>query len=259
MNIAIITGPRTAGTYFIKEYLPTQLIGEIADVAHYGTVSRMRSADGKIYFDHSEMFDHRTQEKQSLGDTQQLEAMLNAKHFSHKTGEPIIKKLPPRTNNMHDYVEQCHQYWEKVYHGSTDVHAVKLFRNHLRGLPPLAQTNSINRLVNNSHKVYVLYRKDLSAVLYSHYYAYLTKNYAHRNPSNNEKIVIDPDLWKRLEQSVLLNYEFMLNFAKKHNAEVICTELDLPHKPYDTYHQFSDTQLVCEMAEYYHEEFQRCK
>ena len=231
MNILVVTSPRTAGTYFIEKFLPEQMLGGIGKVDYAEPASKLQSSDGtKTFYNHNEMFDYR-------------QRIVNNK----TTTDPI------------KHTEQCCTYWQELYNNSNDIHAVKLFRNHFAGKGRMQLAMNVKRIVDSSHKIYVLYRKDITAVVYSLYYAWVTKNYHLRDQKHNKVINVNIDDWRRFERSILLNYEFMLNFAKKHDAEIICTEQDLPHEPYSTYHQFSDTSFVCDKSDYYHEEFQKLK
>ena len=222
MNILVVTSPRTAGTYFLEKFLPEQYVGHTV-------------------YNYNELFDFNKQ------------TLLDIEYFDNTENRPTVP-LPPQ-----NYLEKCFQFWENLHQHSNDVHAVKLFRNHFHGQRPLEFANSVKRIVKSSDKLYVLYRRDLTETVYSLYYAFTTKNYYVRHKENNEEIQVDAAIWRRLEQSVLANYEFMLNFAKRHGAEVVCKETDLPQHPYQTNHVFSDNSLVCDKSEYYHEEFQKLK
>ena len=242
MNILIVTGPRTAGTYFIEKFLPNQYLGEIGEQFHGRAVSKLYSAvDDRVYYNHNEMFDF---SKQSLHSMQHIDG---------------VSSDDDRSITPQAYEKQCFDYWQTAHTNPKDIHALKLFRNHFHSKKPLEFAMCIKRILKSTDKQYVLYRKDMTAVIYSLYYAFFTKRYHVRDSKDNQAIDISHEGWRRLEQSVLLNYEFMLNFAKKHDAEIVCTEDDLPHLPYSTYHSFTDNSLVCDKSEYFHEQFQMLK
>lgn len=240
MNLLIVTSPRTAGSYFLNEYLPNKYLGPSRKDSYKGSISKHVS-DDRTFYNHSEMLDN---SKQSM------QEML----YIDSDKIPQIKRVDP-----YKYLSNCYEYWQELYTYSKDVHALKIFRNHFQLQGKMQTAMNIKRLVDCSDAMYVVYRKDMTAVVYSLYYAWTTKMYSNREINHNESLDIDVAIWKRLEQSIISNYEFMLAFAKKHDVEILCTEDDLPHKPFNKYHTYNNNSLVCEASDFFHQQFQNLK
>jgi len=240
MNLLIVTSPRTAGSYFSNEYLPNEYLGPSRKDYYKGSISKHVS-DDRTFYNHCEMLDN---SKQSMQEMLYIE--------SDET--PRIKRVDP-----YKYLSNCYEYWQELYTYSKDVHALKIFRNHFHEQGKMQTAMNIKRLVDCSDVMYVVYRKDMTAVVYSLYYAWTTKMYGNREINHNESLDIDVAIWKRLEQSIISNYDFMLAFAKKHDVEILCTEDDLPHKPFNKYHTYNNNSLVCEAGDFFHQQFQNLK
>jgi len=140
----------------------------------------------------------------------------------------------------------------------------KLFGEHVTVNNP-AVNNFQRHLFKYTNKFYFLYRKDVTAQIYSLLHAKQTGVFQRRKNvgAQSELVDIDIDGWVTGETVIKHNYDYMLEFANNlpahSDVDIICLEEDLPHEPYYSTAYYTDDTFKCSFGTEYHEKFQALK
>jgi len=142
------------------------------------------------------------------------------------------------------------KWWYKTDSKNT-IRVVKAFPSHFvqKGL------TDISELLKHTHKVYLLFRKDYTAVVYSQLAAYKTNNYG--PDRKKETINISKKEFDQMAEHTFSNYRDALGFVSgwHGDVEVVCLEEDLPHQPYKNNYTFNNPQFEVdrEFKKFYNE------
>jgi hypothetical protein len=129
-------------------------------------------------------------------------------------------------------------WWYKIDPENT-LRVVKVFPEHIirKGI------KDINYLLNITDKVYLLFRKDYTAVVYSILAAEKTNNWS--SDRSEETIKITKPEFDAMAEKVYHSYNDALSFLNSYRGkvEVVCLEEDLPSKPYKQVYTFNNPQF----------------
>lgn len=130
------------------------------------------------------------------------------------------------------------EWWYKTDPKNT-IRVVKAFPNHFleKGI------TDISELLKHTHKVYLLFRKDYTAVVYSQLAAYKTNNYS---PDRKKQTIdVTKKEFDQMAERTFSNYRDALGFVHgwHGDVEVVCLEEDLPHQPYESVYTFNNPQF----------------
>lgn len=132
-------------------------------------------------------------------------------------------------------------WWYKTDPENT-LRVVKVFPQHLL----LKGINDIRDILYATDKVFLLFRKDYTAVVYSLLAAEKTNNWS---PDRKEQTInISKPEFDEMAEKVYHSYDDSLSFFDKYRGkvEVICLEEDLPSNPYKQVYTFNNPQFEVE-------------
>lgn len=158
--------------------------------------------------------------------------------------------------------ELSRSYMKTYFSDTIFIH--KLFGEHVT-VNDTAVNNFQRYLLKYTNKFYFLYRKDVTAQIYSLLHAKQTGVFQRRKNvgDQSELVDIDTSSWNRTETVIKHNYDYMLEFANKlpvdSNVDIVCLEEDLPHEPYYPTACYTDNSFECSFGTEYHEKFQSLK
>lgn len=224
MNILILAAsPRTGSTYLQDALIPER---------YFENFSYTPEGRDKMWLTSPPEFDH------TIHVSPYGEIHLYGEHWA-----TIDKNLM--------YAEW--DWWYKTDPENT-LRVVKVFPNHLlaKGI------TNINYLLEKTDKVFVLFRKDYTAVVYSILAAEKTNNWSSNRAE--QSINITKKEFDSTAEQVYNSYVDTISFIKKYNGkvEVICLEEDLPSKPYKQVYTFNNPQFeVDRKFKAFYNEFRR--
>lgn len=130
------------------------------------------------------------------------------------------------------------KWWYTIDPKNT-IRVVKAFPNHFKE----HNMSNIEEILKYTHKVYLLFRKDYTAVVYSQLAAFKTNNYT---PDRETKTIdITKKEFEWWENQTFNNYSRAIELVRGWNGdlEVVCLEEDLPYQPYKNNYIFNNPQF----------------
>lgn len=157
--------------------------------------------------------------------------------LKHKQPDAITQSLKhKRAGGKQMFAEW--EWWYKTDPKNT-IRVVKAFPNHFleKGI------TDISDLLKHTHKVYLLFRKDYTAVVYSQLAALKTNNYS--SDRKKETIEITKKEFDQMAERTFSNYRDAIGYVHgwHGDVEVVCLEEDLPHQPYESVYTFNNPQF----------------
>lgn len=160
------------------------------------------------------------------------------------------------------HINRFCKYWQSAQSEKDTINVTKLYRKDFEFLSYKLAASMTNKIIAATDEIYLLYRKDITATVYSLYYAILSGEFSDRpgeEETYNHVLPVGPAQWKSCERVVISNYKWMLAVAKQNKVKIVCLEEDLPHLPYSISPDYTNTEVVCSQGDFFHREFQKLK